>query len=323
MPGVALPVFAVRSAQMMGIPGPWGTMAPVKESATTRAIRRRYEVPDVLGLRADEREVLAWTPGREPAVREVAARPDALPTSALGGRRALRRLADPAGALLVREYGKGGLFRAVRGRAMHGPWRPLQELVLHRRLAALGVPVASAVGAVVLRQSFGWRGFLVLEELVGARDLEAILHGLPVPDGRERRRVYEAAGRAVRALHDAGVPHPDLHPKNILATADGRVVLLDLDKARPAEGPLGRAERLRNLLRLGRAIAKHRLKGLHLDVTDAVRFLEGYAGDREAALLWLDRIDTRLRRGLGLRRTWWRLLGEARPWRPPETEPAA
>lgn len=296
-------------------------MSGVQESTTTRAIRRRYDVPDAIRLRADEREILAWVPGHEAAVREVAVRPDALPRSAFGGRRPLCRLETDAGGLLVREYGKGGLLRHVRGRAMHGRWRPLEELVLHRRLAALGVPVARAVGAVVLRRPVGWRGFLVLEEVPDARDLEAILHGLPVPGEGPRARLYTEAGRAVRALHDAGVPHPDLHPKNLLAVADGRVLLLDLDKARPGEGVLAEADRMANLLRLGRAVAKHRLKGLVASRRDAVRFLEGYAGNRRAAVLWLRQIEGRLRRGLSLRHLWWRLIGEARPWHPPGGAP--
>lgn len=274
-------------------------------------------MPDGIRLRAGDRDLLAWLPGYEAAVREVAAHADALPESAVGGRRPLRRLDHGERTLLVREYRKGGLLRRLRGRAMHGPWRPLHELVLHRRLAALGVPVAAAVGAVVLHRAIGWRGFLVLEEVVGARDLEAVVHGRSVPGGHPRRRIYERAGRAVRRLHDAGVPHPDLHPKNLLATEDGRVLLLDLDKARPSDGPLPDALRLQNLLRLGRALAKHRLKGMTAGRPDAVRFLEGYAGSRPAALLWLRQIEGRLRRGLPLRRLWWRLIGQARPWTGP------
>lgn len=298
-------------------------MAGVTESTTTRAIRQRYEVPDRIRLRVDEREVLAWLPGYEEAIREVATRPDALPEAAVGGRRALRRLEAEPGVLLVREYRKGGLLRRLRGRAMHGTWRPLEELVLHRRLAALGVPVADAVGAVVLRRPVGWRGFLVLSEVHDSRDLEAVMHGLPAPGGHAPAALYAEAGRAVRRLHDAGVPHPDLHPKNLLATVDGRVLVLDLDKARPTDGLLAEADRMANLLRLGRAVAKHRLKGLEASRRDAIRFLEGYAGDRRAAFLWLRQIEGRLRRGLALRHAWWTLLGEARPWRPPSGEHAA
>ena len=103
----------------------------------------------------------------------------------------------------------------------------------------------------------------------------------------------------VRMLHDAGVPHPDLHPKNLLLAPDGRVLVIDLDKARPSTGVLSEAQRLDNLARLGRAIEKHRLKGMSAGRKEALRFLEGYAGSPEAARLWLDPIRARLGRWLG------------------------
>jgi hypothetical protein len=55
-----------------------------------------------------------------------------------------------------------------------------------------------------------------------------------------------------------------------------------------------------------------------------LRFLRGYAGNLEAAERWLERVRARLKRGLLWRQLWWRLKGEARPWRPtPRDAPAA
>jgi tRNA A-37 threonylcarbamoyl transferase component Bud32 len=188
--------------------------------------------------------------------------------------------------------------------------------VLQRRLPALGVPVAEAQGCVVLRRAGGWRGFLLLREVEGACDLEAVLHGQRPPCPASLRTLLERAGEAVRRLHDAGVPHPDLHPKNLLVTPQGKVLLLDLDRARPHDERLPDDVRLKNLVRLGRAIEKHRLKGLRTGPREALRFLRGYAGSLEAAERWLQSVRARLRRGLTWRVLWWRLLGEARPWRP-------
>jgi 3-deoxy-D-manno-octulosonic acid kinase len=290
----------------------------VGDSRAERDVRERYGVPDGVLLRVNPRETLAALPGYEVPVREVAAHPDDLPrVRGVAGRGALRRVDSPAGPVLVREYRKGGLLRHLRGRLMHGRLRPLDELVLHRGLAAIGVPVVDAVGCVVLKRTTGWRGFLLMREVEGAIDLEALLHGMPAPPGAEVRRVLGDAGRAVRRLHDAGVPHPDLHPKNLLLAPDLRVLIVDLDKARATTGMLPESARLKNLLRLGRAIEKHRLKGIAAGRREALRFLEGYAGSPEAARLWLERIRTHLRRGLWLRILWWRLIGEARPWRPP------
>ena len=285
------------------------------------AIRQRYEVPDAVRTRVDGTEILAWLPGYEVAVRRVAARPEALPEADVRGRGTLYRIEGQDGALLVRPYRKGGLLRAVRAGRFLGPLRPLQELVLHRRLEALGIPVAQAVGCAIDRSPVGWRGFLVVKEVERAVDLEAWLHGIPTPTpppgmrAPRRAAVLRRAGRAVRRLHDAGVKHADLHPKNLLLTPGGRVLVLDLDKAVAADLPLQQEDRLENLARLGRAVEKHRLKGMHTGRREALRFLEGYAGSREAATEWLARVRTRLLRGgLPLRVVWWRLLGQARPW---------
>jgi 3-deoxy-D-manno-octulosonic acid kinase len=284
-------------------------------------VRRAYGIPDAVRLKVDEREVLAWLPGYEVAVREVAAHPEDLPEAGLGGRRGLKRLVTAEGLVLVREYGKGGMLRSLRPRLFRGRWRPLEELVLQRRLLALGVPVAEVVGCVVLRLRGGWRGFLLLKEVEEALDLEAVLHGERSPCRTSRRELLLRAGEAVRRLHDAGVGHPDLHPKNLLVTVEGRVLVLDLDRARPADGRLPEETRLQNLVRLGRSVEKHRLKGMRVGRREALRFLTGYAGSREAAADWLRSVRGRLERGLALRTLWWRLRGEARPWRPQAGEP--
>jgi 3-deoxy-D-manno-octulosonic acid kinase len=287
----------------------------VNESPASEAVRTRYGVPDALCLGVEGRAVLAWLPAQEDAVRRVAADPEGLAPAEAVGRAPLARIEGRDGPLLVRPYRKGGLLRHVRGRLFRGRWRPLDEFVLHHALAQAGVPVPEAVGCVVLGQRMGWRGFLLVRELTGALDLEAWLHGVPGPSGIAPATVLRRAGRAVRRLHDAGVEHADLHPKNLLVTATGDVLVLDLDRARRHAGPLGDDARLSNLVRLGRAIEKHRLKGMRSGRREALRFLEGYAGGREAAAVWLARVRARLRRGLALRTLWWRLSGEARPWR--------
>jgi len=290
------------------------------ESPLTQDVRRRYGVPDGVALHVEASEVLACLPGYDVAVRGVAAHPDDLPAAGRGGRAALARVETQHGPVLVREYRKGGLLRHVRGRLFSGSWRPLTELVLHRRLEAVGVPVTEAVGCVVLRRPLGWRGFLLTREVAGAVDLEAWLYGVGEDDRPNPREILRRAGAAVRRLHDAGVMHPDLHPKNLLITPERQVLVIDLDKADPNEQPLNAVDRLTNLVRLGRSIEKHRLKGLRTGRREALRFLEGYAGNREAATAWLGRVRDRLRRGLWLRTIWWRLIGEARPWRAPETK---
>ncbi len=285
----------------------------MSDSATTTDVRGRYGVPDGVALRADRREVLACLPGYEIAVRGVAAHPDSLPRSSRRGRRPLRSLGTELGEVLVREAHKGGLLRGIRGRWFlgHG-WRPLAEFVLHRRLTALQVPVSEAVGCVILRRPLCWRGFLLLLDIAESEDLEAWLWSVRSHEAGAHA-VLREAGRAIRHLHDAGVRHADLHPKNLLLTADGRVLILDLDRARSFDAPLSEGDRVANLARLARSLTKHRLRGLRFGSKDALRFLEGYAGSRAAGRQWWPRIERRLRRGLAPRMLWWRLIGETRP----------
>lgn len=279
-------------------------------------IRLRYGVPDAIRLRVEPEEILAFLPSHEVAVRSVAVRADTLPRAHVGGRAPLRRIESPSGSLLVRPYRKGGLLRHLRGSWFRGRMRPLDELVLLRRLSALTLPVPEAVGCALRRRALSWQGYLLTREISGALDLEAWLHGMSMPESPPRAAILRRAGRTVRALHEAGVEHADLHPKNLLLSPDGAVIVLDLDRARQSDRPLDEDARLRNLARLARSVEKHRLKGLSYSVRDALRFLEGYASSREAGRLWWQRIASRLRPSLGLRRVWWRLRGEARPWTP-------
>lgn len=282
------------------------------------ALRSAYGVPEGLRLRDDGREVLAWADGLEDAVRTVATRPDRLARAGATGRAPLGKVDGPDGPLFVREYRKGGVLRGVRGRRFRGRLRPLDELVLTRRLRAARVPVLDAVGAVVLRGATGWRGFLLSREVRGAVDLETFLWDPGAHPEWPVAEALAAAGRAVRALHDAGVLHADLHPKNLLLDAEtAGVRVLDLDRARAFDEPLSDELRLRNLARLGRAVEKHRLRGMAVGRRAALRFLRAYGGGAEAGDRWLDGVRARLARGLGWRVLWWRLSGQARPRRAP------
>jgi tRNA A-37 threonylcarbamoyl transferase component Bud32 len=69
----------------------------------------------------------------------------------------------------------------------------------------------------------------------------SLVEALPA-DPAQRRRLLEAAGDAVRRLHEAGFAHRDLHAGNVWVS-NGRVVLLDLQRA----GPGGRRARERDL----------------------------------------------------------------------------
>lgn len=284
------------------------------------AIRQRYGVPEAVELRASPREVLGFLPGFEDVVRAVAEAPDALPRAARAGRAPLSRLDSPLGSVLVREYRKGGLLRHVRGRRFLGPWRPFVELSLARRLLAARVPVVEAVGAVVLRGWTGWRGFLLTLEVPGGLDLEAYLYDPAAHPEWPLRDALAEAGRTVRALHDAGVAHGDLHPKNLLLDPSAAAVrALDLDRSGAFDAPLDDDARVRNLTRLARSVEKHRLRGMPVGRREALRFLRAYGGGAEPGDRWLAVVRASVRRGLWLHRAWWRLSGQVGRARGPAT----
>ena len=99
----------------------------------------------------------------------------------------------------------------------------------------------------------------------------------------------------------------------LLEPATGRVLVIDLDRAKAFGGPLPHDARIENLTRLGRAVEKHRLRGMRVSRRHALRFLEGYAGDADAATKWLDEVRARLKVGLPLRVLWWKWTGQAKP----------
>ena len=283
------------------------------ESSEAEAIRSRLAVPGTIALRVGPRDVLAFVAGFEAAARAVASAPEALPKSDRGGRAPLRRVETPAGAVLARPAQKGGLLRRVRGDRFRGPWRPLVELVLLTRLRALRLPVIEAVGAVIHRHGSSWTGWLLTREQGGSVDLGAWLRGASPAEAPPPARIARRAGRAVRELHDAGVRHADLHPKNLLLTADGRVLVLDLDKAASHDRPLVESARFGNLLRLARAMDKLALQGVRASPRTMFRFLEGYAGTRQAARSWFERLRARRAASRSWQGMWWRLTGQAKP----------
>lgn len=199
--------------------------------------------------------------------------PEAEPSSAEG------RAAYPAYALdakglrgILKHCRRGGL---LKGDLFFGLRRPLKEFLLSDQARRKGIPTP-AVAAARVRSilGLGYRGDLLIVEIPGAKDLGDLLRHPPAT-ARERNRAIRAAAQAVRKAHDAGLLHADLNLKNILVRGDEGWVI-DLDKSRLKEGPLGAGERAANLLRLYRSFLKKGGRG-----SAPRRFLAAY-GDRGA-----------------------------------------
>jgi len=159
--------------------------------------------------------------------------------------------------VVVRLYRRGGaIARFVRATYLGVRPRPLRELAVTDEARRRGVPAAEVLAARV-EGTFVYRGALVTAELPAAVTLVEALRR--APDAGARSALAAAAGRAVAALHHAGVFHADLNLTNIMVGpgADGgAVALVDFDRARVGRCPLRHGARRRNLRRLARSLAK-------------------------------------------------------------------
>ena len=132
-------------------------------------------------------------------------------------RTALVSLPGRAERLHLRPVHHGGLLRGLLRDRLIGLARPLAELHVHARLRALGAPVPVPVLVAARRVRGFQRAAVGTVHEEGALDGLALLASPSTPAAR--RRAAAAAGRAVRALHDAGARHADLHLGNLLFRA--------------------------------------------------------------------------------------------------------
>jgi hypothetical protein len=208
--------------------------------------------------------------------------------------------------LHLRPMHHGGLLRALQRDRLLGLARPLAELRAHARLRTAGAPVPAPVLVAARRMCGFYRAAVATIHEEDALDGIALLAS--GASGAIRRQAASAAGCAVRALHDAGGRHPDLHLGNLLfRVRDARVEVLvvDLDRARVA-APLGPAGRMAELMRLHRSLVK---RGLLAEVgtRGCVRFFASYtAGDRKLRAALLRRLP-RERARLAIHALGWRL----------------
>jgi len=200
-----------------------------------------------------------------------------------GGLRQARLGGQPA---FVREYRRGGILAALLPGVRISARRLTDELALSTALEERGLACPRALGGWALRRGFGYELFLATAAVVDGEDLIfALEHGaLARATPALRRRRARALGAFVRRLHDAGLRHPDLQPRNLMLRGDAALVL-DLDRARLVER-LSAAERVRSLARLWRWWEKRPTQRGRPSRVEIACFWIGYArrGERRALL---------------------------------------
>lgn len=228
-----------------------------------------------------------------------------------GGRGPHRRiaLAGSDEALRIRPARHGGLLGGWLADRYASPDRIERELALWVELRERGLPLPTPVAAIATCRRGFWRCRLATLERSSARDGLAWLASQPDPTAL--RRVALAFARSLRALHDAGVVHGDLHLRNLLVEQDGdafRCLFVDLDRTR-RHASVSPADRLAELARLARSLEK-RAVAARVDRRLRARVLAAYCGPdrdlRHALRALLRRGVTRERLRLAAHRFAWR-----------------
>jgi len=164
--------------------------------------------------------------------------------------------------IFVRPYAHGGLAGAALGRSFHNPDRALQELQACARATSLGLPVPEMLGLTAHRVSpLRWQMEFWSWWIPDSMTFSLCLRG-PSMAPESRRNLLGTVGSAMRTCHEKGLIHRDLNARNIIVMqgASGwSALVVDLDRASFAGGPLPLRSRLRQLRRLYRSLAKEKV----------------------------------------------------------------
>jgi hypothetical protein len=222
---------------------------------------------------------------------------------------------EPAPGLVVRGFARtfrrGGALRHVLPKeGFVAASRVFAELACLEALRARGVSVVRPLAALVRPCGpFLSRLRLVTEEVPGVLPLPAFVIAHP----ELRRAALAATGALTAQAFRAGLEHPDLHPDNFVVRAESSagqkalsVWLLDLDRARLVEGPVGRAVADAMLLRMARYVHRHAERiGTRLERVDVLRFLRAMGLNRAGRRDALGRLAPAFARMLARHRLAW------------------
>jgi 3-deoxy-D-manno-octulosonic acid kinase len=176
--------------------------------------------------------------------------------SVLGGRGSVvAGTVEGLGRVVSKHYTRGGILgRCITHNYLRlGGLRSEIEYRLLTRVREIGVSAPEPIAYIS-------RGSLVYQTWLIARMIEDFhtLAELSVEDSERCERLVPKVAEQIDRLIASGVYHVDLHPGNVLITADDEVYLIDFDKAREFTGRPN-ALRDRYLCRWRRAAIKHNL----------------------------------------------------------------
>ncbi len=214
---------------------------------------------------------------------------------------------EPQGApgrVLVRRAVRAGIASPL-GDLHLGYRRFLREMSVGSSAKRAGINVPEIVAARIMRVGPLLNRFtIVVREILEARTLHQLAR-----DGKlvDQRRAIVRLGESLRHMHERGVYHGDLTLNNVLLTANqnGRqMYFVDFDGAHIATEQSDRRMRA-NLSRLNRFVEKWLAPRGLITLTDKMRFLLAYAGDRARARELARRCGSVHWR----HRLWWSMIG--------------
>lgn len=171
-----------------------------------------------------------------------------------GGRQAAWFVNAGSGSAVLRHYRRGGLIaRISKNRYIWrsaNSTRSLAEFHILQRMHAQGLPVPRPLAAAYWRSGLFYRAAILIERIPNVQTLTEVVRASREPDPAVQKHVAQA----VFALHESGFWHADLNAYNILLDHNGKVWLIDFDKA--IETAVSPAARERNLSRLLRSMRK-------------------------------------------------------------------
>lgn len=176
--------------------------------------------------------------------------------SILGGRAAIMEtVLDPIGDVVIKTYQRGGLIRfLIRETYLNlGTTRCQAEYEQMNHAYRLGIHVPRPV-AYAFKGGMFYKGWLIMEKIHHQKTL-ADLSRTDLP---KAQAASVKLAEQISRLMDNHIFHPDLHPGNVLVRDDGRVFIIDFDKARSVPGSRHQLAS-RYLKRWKRAVTKYQL----------------------------------------------------------------
>ncbi|RJP82455.1 MAG: hypothetical protein C4522_03125 [Desulfobacteraceae bacterium] len=176
--------------------------------------------------------------------------------SILGGRAAIMEtVLDSIGDVVIKTYQRGGLIRfLIRETYLNlGTTRCQAEYEQMNHAYQLGIHVPKPV-AYAFKGGLFYKGWLITEKIHHQKTL-ADLSRTDLP---KAQAASVKLAEQISRLMDHHIFHQDLHPGNVLVTEEGKVFIIDFDKAGRVSGTRQQLAS-RYLKRWKRAVTKYQL----------------------------------------------------------------